>query len=234
MRKVLDMEPEDVSPDPVAVLESMGQPRNAPVRERIQNLLNQSMVLLSEAVAPRAIVADVTRSEFNDIFAGEGGNASDAPLSLIYPKADRLLLFVATIGSEVTEKITECFTTGDEALGVILDAAASLAADNTAKYIERIIADEKSAGKMNIRQTVLRYSPGYCGWHITGQHKLFAYCAPVEIGVTLRASALMEPLKSVSGVYVVGSPEIHRFVPDFEFCSGCVSRTCLERMPEVR
>lgn len=234
MHRILEIGKQAVLPSPESVLASMGRDANARVSQRIQDLLGQAMTLLSEAARPRAKTVDVTISEFSDIFAGEGANDPEAPLAVIYPDAVRLALFVATVGSEVIEIINDCFSTGAEALGAILDAAASLAADNAAAYVERSIANEKHDGRIDNRQTALRYSPGYCGWHISGQHQLFAHCKPVDIGVSLRECALMEPLKSVSGVIVVGPPGIHRFRPNYEFCSQCLSRICLGRMPEVR
>ena len=62
---------------------------------------------------------------------------------------------------------------------------------------------------------VLRYSPGYCGWHISGQRRLFAHLRPERIGITLHDSYLMEPLKSVSGVLIAGAKEIHAFADTY-------------------
>ena len=60
---------------------------------------------------------------------------------------------------------------------------------------------------------VLRYSPGYCGWHVSGQINLFNTLTPEKIGITLGESCLMNPLKSVSGVLVAGPPNIHISTP---------------------
>ena len=77
---------------------------------------------------------------------------------------------------------------------------------------------------------VLRYSPGYCGWHISGQRRLFDYLDPGQIGITLRESFLMDPLKSVSGVLIAGPREIHRFTDDYDFCDQCDTRGCRQRL----
>lgn len=80
---------------------------------------------------------------------------------------------------------------------------------------------------------LLRYSPGYCGWHISGQKALFAALRPEEIGISLRESFLMEPLKSISGVIVGGPGRIHEFEPSYPFCAECKSRSCRERIKHV-
>jgi hypothetical protein len=76
----------------------------------------------------------------------------------------------------------------------------------------------------------LAYSPGYCGWHISGQKKLFEYLHPEKIQITLNNSFLMNPLKSVSGVLITGKREIHKFKNSFSFCYLCKTKSCLERM----
>jgi hypothetical protein len=80
---------------------------------------------------------------------------------------------------------------------------------------------------------VLPYSPGYCGWHVSGQAKLFEVLRPQRIGISLNASHLMVPLKSVSGVLVAAEPEVHDFDIDFEFCSDCADQECRGRIQAV-
>jgi hypothetical protein len=80
---------------------------------------------------------------------------------------------------------------------------------------------------------VLTYSPGYCGWHVSGQRALFRVLRPEEIGVTLNESCLMQPLKSVSGVMVAGAAAVHRFRPTYDFCDACATHECRTRMASV-
>ncbi|MHC4266624.1 MAG: vitamin B12 dependent-methionine synthase activation domain-containing protein, partial [Planctomycetota bacterium] len=77
---------------------------------------------------------------------------------------------------------------------------------------------------------ILSYSPGYCGWDISGQKKLFEYLHPGKIGISLNNTYLMTPLKSVSGVLVAGKNEIHQFRPNYPFCKSCKTHSCLLRM----
>lgn len=51
-----------------------------------------------------------------------------------------------------------------------------------------------------------RYSPGYCGWHVSEQQKLFSlFPVASPCGIQLTDSSLMIPIKSVSGIIGVGS-----------------------------
>ncbi len=79
----------------------------------------------------------------------------------------------------------------------------------------------------------LAYSPGYCGWHVSGQNALFSVLEPEQIGVSLGTGCMMRPLKSVSGVLVAGGPEIHDFDPAYTCCSGCDTLECRERIARI-
>jgi len=56
-----------------------------------------------------------------------------------------------------------------------------------------------------------RYSPGYCGWVTSEQHKLFALLPKDICSIRLTESSLMLPIKSVSGFIGIG-PNV-RFNP---------------------
>jgi hypothetical protein len=49
-----------------------------------------------------------------------------------------------------------------------------------------------------------RYSPGYCGWDVADQHKIFKLVNSGFCGIRLTESALMDPVKSVSGIIGIG------------------------------
>lgn len=111
----------------------------------------------------------------------------------------------------------------------MLDAVGSAAADHLADVVARRYPS--LAGRRDdANWRALAYSPGYCGWHVSGQRALFGYLQPEPIGITLNASCLMQPLKSVSGVLVGGATVIHRFRPVYRVCSSCVERPCRDRI----
>jgi hypothetical protein len=97
-----------------------------------------------------------------------------------------------------------------------------------------VLGNALRQGRTGQGSTLLRYSPGYCGWDITGQRALFAALHPEEIGIRLNESCLMEPVKSISGVMVAGPAEIHEFNNDYPFCSECRTKDCRRRIGAVR
>ncbi|MFQ6112651.1 MAG: vitamin B12 dependent-methionine synthase activation domain-containing protein, partial [bacterium] len=170
-------------------------------------------------------------NDFQTVLRGEGQNAEDTPIAHIFPQADHLALFALTMGSDVSLKIEELFKNNDFALGSMLDSVASLAADKAVEVCETTFSENlRERHPDSSDNHVLSYSPGYCGWHISGQKRLFQFLQPERIGISLNNSFLMIPLKSVTGVLIAGKKEIHFFETNFPFCSDCKTHSCRLRM----
>jgi len=223
------------TPTETDVLRALGVPVDHEPDARTRDLVREGIAELRRLAKPRGIFSSVTTEEFADIYRGEGDNNEPSPLADVFPKADELALFAATIGSTVTERVSELFNAGEYALGGALDAAASEAAELVAGNVARtVLAKARHAGRASEATRVLNYSPGYCGWSLTGQGALFAALEPCRIGVTLTDSFLMEPVKSVSGVAVVGPAGIHDFKDDYAFCGACRTHECRDRIAGLR
>ena len=87
------------------------------------------------------------------------------------------------------------------------------------------IADSLGIEKRGWKHTN-RYSPGYCGWHVSEQQKLFSlFPVASPCGIQLTDSSLMIPIKSVSGIIGVGS-----HVRKLEYtCGLCTYENCFRR-----
>ena len=232
MRERITWAAADSVPERAEVLRLQGVPPEAGEPPRIAALHDAALAAFLETAEPRAVVGEISREEFRDVYRGEGCNAAATPLETVFPRADRLALFTATVGRGLTERIRDLFDRNEPALAAMLDSVASAAADRLAALLgARYLTMTGGEGTNGTR--VLAYSPGYCGWHVSGQRALFAFLEPQEIGVTLNASCLMEPLKSVSGVLVAGPAGIHRFAPAFPFCAECREKPCRERIASL-
>lgn len=188
------------------------------------NNLELSLELLKEKSQPIAIIEECSKSDFTDIYLGEGENATDSPLLHIIKKAEKIRLFAVTIGEDITKEINKHFDQNEFPIGSFIDSGASLTADNIVGVLENQVANQS---------TTLAYSPGYCGWHVSGQKKLFKFLKPDKIGITLNDSCLMTPLKSVSGVLVSGPSDIHIFDNNYSFCEECTTYSCKIRMKSI-
>ncbi len=228
MRITLDIGLEEILPDTRAIIMQQGVPEYAADSLPLLAVAEAARTELENLLAPAGILFEVTVPEFAGIYPGQGFNDRETPLELIYPRAEKLALFAVTCGQSVCDRIRDLFFDADYPLGAALDAGASLAADQAAQ-----VAQERYAATLDDKAGVLRYSPGYCGWHVSGQVELFAWLGKDPAGITLTESCLMHPLKSVSGVMVAGPAEIHRFVNDYPFCSACTGKECHERIQAV-
>ena len=231
MAKILRFETSDVTPQREAVLEHQGVPIGRTVSADIDTLFDMAISLFAEFADPVGMLKGISKDRFAEVYQGEARNQPQTPVGDIFRQADRLALFVVTLGQRINAEVRNRFESNDFALGCMLDAAASVAADKLAEVVERSYLNSLlSAGEVGPDARAMRYSPGYCGWHISGQGTLFTYLKPRAIGISLRDSFLMDPLKSVSGVVLIGSKQMHDFDDTYLFCSECTTRGCRERI----
>jgi len=234
MRRLLSFPPDAVVPSRAAVLAGQGIPEGA-ASERVGAILDQAIARFIDLAQPRAVCQGISATDFSSVYQGEGLNSDRTPVAEAARRADHLALFAVTLGQPVSDEITALFATSDLALAAMLDAVASAAADRAVDLLaRRTLVDLAGNGGSPAAASVLPYSPGYCGWHITGQRRLFARLEPEEIGIRLNSSCLMTPLKSVSGVLLLGAPAIHDFSADFEPCNRCTTHACEIRSPMLR
>jgi hypothetical protein len=231
MREILELNIADLIPTPNEVLADQGMAGRASIPERIKNLLDSALDLFRRLAEPRGLLQDVSLPEFEAIYAGDGMNSPEGPVPPIVSKADALALFAATMGNSLAAKSSELFKEGGAALGYMLDAVNSSAAERLGRQMCLHFLDHLPQEKRADRALKAQYySPGHCGWHISGQTKLFQSLDPEEIGVTVNASWAMHPLKSISGVLVAGEIDVHRFQPIFSFCKQCKEHKCIKRL----
>ena len=69
------------------------------------------------------------------------------------------------------------------------------------------------------------YSPGYCGWKLTEQDKLFSLLPSCPCKITLTDSCLMLPIKSTSGIIALGNKIVRKAYS----CSICNYINCYKR-----
>ena len=227
----ISLESLKLAPGRDTVLRTQGVPEGHQVSARVDALVEEARELYEVLAEPRGVLSEISEADFMGVYEGAGQNAVPSPLPGIVSNARSLALFAATLGEPVGRKIDELFRGNDAALGCMLDGIASERADGAANILGQAFGESlPENGEMDSAASVLPYSPGYCGWHITGQQRLFAFLGPGRIDIELNASCLMSPIKSVSGVLVAGRPAIHAFKNDFEFCLDCATWECRKRI----
>jgi len=207
------------------------QVRNgSPAVAAVQSIIDRSREIFIDRALPSGLYESLTVTDFEQIYRGRGDNDDNTPLEHVIEDATSLALFAVTLGPAVSDCISTLFDAGELAEGYILDQVASFAADELAQ----IAGHRFQTASQRNDLAVLPYSPGYCGWHVSGQRALFAHLQPDEIGISLNDSCLMHPIKSVSGVLVLAPVEAHEFSPSFPCCATCTTLDCQERAASLR
>lgn len=230
IQRILHIPSHDVIPSMGAILEGQGIPRWVQPDERTRQLAQDALSIYKEAAIPVGVVMAISRDRFAPVFDGEGRNEDASPVGPILCEGDDLALFAVTLGGKISQEISRKFENQDYALGTMLDAAASEGAEMAALVVENSYRRHLlESGRFDGRHGTLRFSPGYCGWHISAQRKLFQALEPGDIGITLNESYLMTPVKSISGVIISGKKSIFDFEDVFSFCRDCATHSCRDR-----
>jgi len=137
-------------------------------------------------------------------------------------KADSVAIFLCTAGSEIGNLSRKAMRDGDLLTGYIYDVIGSEVVESAADIMqENLLKEMISEGK----KITNRYSPGYCGWDVAEQQKLFHLMPGNFCGVTLNGSSLMNPEKSVSGFIGIGeNVKYNQYT-----CRLCDMKDCIYR-----
>ena len=128
-------------------------------------------------------------------------------------------LFVGTVGNELSVWMKEKQRQNDFLVEFIVDLIGSEIAESIAEWTYNKINSEAIVRGMKCSN---RYSPGYCGWDVQEQKKLFNYFPKNFCNISLTKSALMNPLKSVSGIVGIGANISYEEYP----CETCRVQYC--------
>ena len=136
--------------------------------------------------------------------------------------SEAFALFICTSGLEFETYQQRLKEQGDMVRVFIADALGSVIAEKCADQMEKAL--QESIDKLGWMHTN-RFSPGYCGWHVSQQQLLFPLFQGHTCGVKLTDSSLMIPIKSVSGIIGLGKK-----VRKLEYtCGLCDFKQCYKR-----
>ncbi len=231
MREIIEIQASDIVPSLERILSGQGIPATAEVNSKTAELASEAVSSFIKLASPSGVLAEISQDDFMSVFEGEGNNAEHTPLDNVFSSADSLALFSVTVGETICKEIRRLFECADYAQGAMLDSAASEGTELLANEIERRYRRYlMKSERLDPSQTTMQFSPGYCGWNICAQRKLFGILKPQETGISLSDSCLMQPLKSISGVIVAGKKNVFDFEDNYEVCGDCRTHSCRERI----
>ena len=203
--------------------EAMGYGTHVP-DENVRQLSEQTLSGAAQVTRPCFLYTHIDATlEEETLHSGNCSFAIGRIIARQLRGSERFIIFVATAGVEFEEWTKQLKSEGDIVALYMADSLGSIIAEKTADRMESML--EKELMPQELLHTN-RFSPGYCGWHVSEQQKLFSLFPTAEpCGIHLTDSSLMIPIKSVSGVIGIGK-QVHKLAYS---CGLCTLESCYRR-----
>jgi len=143
-------------------------------------------------------------------------------------KSNSVALFLCTAGVEIGILSRKTMQERDFLKGYIYDVIGSEIVEAAADLMQAYLESEMI---LTGKRITSRYSPGYCGWDVAEQYNLFRLVPDNYCGIHLTPSALMDPMKSISGIIGIGE-NVKRNPYTCRMCemSDCIYRRTREKI----
>ncbi|UCH66136.1 MAG: hypothetical protein JSW63_03110 [Ignavibacterium sp.] len=140
-------------------------------------------------------------------------------------KIEGSALFACTLGKRFDEWCRSFDNHNDIFHHYFADAIGSEIIESAVDWLEEQINIEAEKFELNCTN---RYSPGYCDWNVSDQHNLFSFFPVNFCDIEVTESALMTPIKSVSGIIGLGKNVRKKAYT----CNICSMENCYLRVRE--
>ena len=210
----------ELSLTPTEVFEAMGYSGESPediIAESVLSLLEEAEQRITPSCYFTIRNVQITEKE---ICTGDTVFETGKIIARLMKGSEHLALFVATAGGKFEEWTQELRKQGDYLNQYIVDSIGTCIAEKAGDYLEKLLEAEIGDTKHTNR-----FSPGYCGWHVSEQRKFFALLPKNVCGIELKESCLMTPIKSISGIIGIGANVKTKTYS----CNVCDMKSCFRR-----
>jgi hypothetical protein len=135
---------------------------------------------------------------------------------------ERVVLFVCTLGPGIDARQRELAQEGDPLALWLFDEMGSFCVERVGDAMQEAAAQDYPGLRASHR-----FGPGYCGWDVSEQARLFEAFHGTDVAVDLTAGSCMTPRKSISGFFVLTA----RSGPDTNPCRFHDDEDCPWRRP---
>lgn len=194
-----------------------GLPDNEYIRQRVRTLLAEAQDAINTSFCFQIQRGEAT----HDSVVIDSMKFDTGPvIAQLMTGAETFALFVATTGEDY-ENWSDPIKKQDNSMvdTFIIDSIGSCLVESTGDWIEKELQNQ-----IGTLKHTNRFSPGYCGWDVKEQHKLFSMFT-YTCNISLTDSALMQPIKSISGIIGIGE---HVSTKKYG-CALCELTTCYKR-----
>lgn len=155
------------------------------------------------------------------VVLANGVRFGDGPLAYVTAGATQLAVAVCTVGAAVERRIEEYQKDRQLLRAMLLSDMASWAVDVLRQELCRHLEEDAARQGLHVSAPL---SPGESEWSVKDQAVIFSLLDAALIGVSLNASMVMSPLKSLSVVAGLGDQPLGK-----EGASNCDFCTMRER-----
>lgn len=192
------------------------------VRELVINALAEAGRHFEIVAGYRIFDSFSIQSETGQVFINRVEFNPQIAITSCFSGAAKIAVFVCTAGEGATKWVQSLSDQKKMAQAFIVDAVASATVEAGMDLVQQYLAQTVAKDQEQITQ---RYSPGYCGWNVNEQHALFSLIPDDFCKIRLLSSAMMVPLKSISGIIGIGAGAISGVHP----CRLCDKEDCFRR-----
>lgn len=206
------------------ILRYLGYPAGVVPDRRVAARIDEILAAAPAALRPRGTYAvyEPSARDRRSLTFSPGLAVKGAVADFLRP-ARRFAVFLVTAGPEISRRVDAAWNVNDALAALVWDAVGSHGAEGAA---DALAADLRARIGPDEALT-LRYSPGYCGMDLAQQQVLFALIDPKPVGVTLLPTLIMDPIKSVSGIYGIGPADAVE--TSGSPCARCAMQDCRMR-----
>ncbi|MEN8202794.1 MAG: vitamin B12 dependent-methionine synthase activation domain-containing protein [Bacteroidota bacterium] len=220
----LDIDSEQVRVDPKEILSLLGNEDRA-LESHTEELIGTCLAACKEVMVPQASLVweealDTNSREHISIKGTSFKTGKIIKRLLAGSEAYAFLIMTAGPGPELRAR--QLLEKGEFLEGYITDMLASALVDSMADQVQEHI--RRMAAEQGFLITN-RYSPGYCSWDVSEQHKLFRLFPENCCNITLTDSSLMSPIKSISALIGIGTSVRYQNYT----CEICSMKDCAYR-----
>lgn len=177
--------------------------KNPKRRVAWENALVEACELIRPAAIWESFPIRETRHE--RLVLANGTRIGGGPVATVIGGAEDLVIGITTVGPLITQRITALQQEHRLFDAMLLGDLASWAVDQIRQQLCRLIEREATDRGLHASTSL---SPGESEWSVKEQGVLFSLLDASPIGVTLRESMVMDPLKSLSLIIGTGRQPI--------------------------
>jgi hypothetical protein len=197
---------------------------------RADSMLHESVRLALSLIKPKASWHIYEYDSCSHSLSGTDFTLPGSAIVKHLASSIKVACLAVTIGTQLEEMVSIYFNEGKYSLGLLLDAAGTVAVETAADQIMSIIP--KTASPSGLVSTK-RFSPGYGDLMLDVQPYMLTLSQAPAIDISITSAYQLVPRKSITafvGLLPYHNPDSSRLVP----CQSCLKKNCNYRNTSMK